>query len=735
VGGGHAHVGVLKFWGMNPMSRVRLTLVSSQVNTPYSGMLPGLISGHYAFDQTHLDLWKLARATGVRCVLDRVLGVDLDGRRVICADRPPIPYDVLSLNIGSTPQVEGIPGAAEHAIPVKPIEKFLPRWQEVQRRVEAWTGERFRIGVVGGGAGGVELLLSMQHRLKQTAGLRPGRTVPCEFTLVTESPELLASHNANVRRRFERVLRERGVRVELNQRIVQVSADRLRSASGMEIGFDALFWVTTASAQAWVRDSGLATDDRGFVAVNECLQSTSHANVFAAGDVAAVLPYPRPKAGVFAVRQGKPLAENLRRALEGSPLRPFRPQSQFLSLVSTGDRHAVASRGSLALEGDWVWRWKNSIDVNWMRQYQELEPGSMPAKPLAESSVSASMRCAGCGGKVGGDVLARVLKRVGSQPDPKVLVGLAERRDASVVAIPAGQILVQSVDYFRFMFDDPYLCGRIAANHALNDLYAMGARPHSGLVIASLPFEGELEMEETLFQTVSGAHRELEQAGALLIGGHSAEGSEPSIGLMVQGTLDGSASVALPSWQSGDHLILTKPLGTGMVFAGHQAGLVKGEWVERSIANALLSNQRAALCLQEYGVRAMTDVSGFGLVRHLLELRRPSSLGVTIDLGAIPALPGALELLARGVTSSLASQNRAIGREIVNHPESTGVGRYELLFDPQTAGGLVGVVPDAVAKDAVKALRDLGYGEAVDIGVVGDFDGRGEGRTVRVVGG
>ena len=718
---------------MNPVSGVRLTLISAQVNTPYSGMLPGLISGHYEFEQAHLDLWRIARACGVRCIVERVVGLDLQRRRIHCADRPPIPYDVLSLDIGSTPRTAGVLGVLEHAIPVKPIEQFLPRWTEVQQRFAAWTGNRFRVGVVGGGAGGVELLLSMQHRLKQIQEERGGPRADCQFTLVAESAELLASHNPSVRRRFERVLRERKVRVELNQRVTEVRSDRLLTAAGLEVEFDVLFWVTTASAQPWLRKAGLATDDDGFVAVNACLQSTSHANVFAAGDIAAVLPHPRPKAGVFAVRQGPPLAKNLRLALAGRQLRPFHPQRQFLSLISTGDRHAVASRGPFALEGDWVWRWKDSIDVNWMRQYQELAPPVRDSMAPPPDSGLPVMRCAGCGGKVGSDVLSRVLERVGSKSHSEVLVGLAEKRDASIVTVPADQAVVQSVDYFRFMLDDPYLCGRIAANHALNDLFAMQARPHSALVIASLPFEGEGQVEETLFQTLAGANRELQQAGAILLGGHSAEGSEPSIGLMVQGLQSPAfvADLALP--EAGDHLILTKSLGTGVLFAAHQAGLVKGDWIRQGIASCLISNQAAAACLQRHGARLMTDVSGFGLVRHLLDLVRPSGLGVTLELAAINILPGCLELLQQGVVSSLASQNREIGREIVGHTQQQSRGAYELLFDPQTAGGLLAVVPGPMAADAVKALRDLGYPSAADIGSLTVLPA-GESHRVRIAG-
>jgi selenide,water dikinase len=196
--------------------------------------------------------------------------------------------------------------------------------------------------------------------------------VHLEYHLFTNGDQVLLSHNASVRRRFERILAARGVRVHHGSGVVEVARGALRTADGRTHEIDETLWTTQAAAAPWLAQSGLAVDTDGFVRVSRTLRSISHGDVFAAGDIAAMVDDPRPKSGVFAVRQGPPLARNLRRALLSEPLEEYYPQRQFLSLISTGDRYAVASRGPIAFEGAWVWRWKDWIDRRFMRQFTHL---------------------------------------------------------------------------------------------------------------------------------------------------------------------------------------------------------------------------------------------------------------------------------------------------------------------------------------------------------------------------
>jgi len=354
VGGGHSHLAVLKSFGDAPAEGVRLTLMSPNRHAYYSGMIPGLIAGHYRSGNCRIDLQPLAARAGARFLQDFAVGMDLAQREVITASGERVAYDFLSLDIGSS---AGEPaGAAEHALRVRPVEAFLSDWERL--RESARRGEVRRIAVVGGGAAGIEVLLAMQHGLAGAAA---------EFALFSELP-ILAGHGA--RRRIARILGARGVAMHSGRKVVAASKNGLELDGGERFEAQAAVWATGASAPSWIAQSGLATDARGFVAVSDSLQSRSCPEIFAAGDVASVIGEPRPKSGVFAVRQGPVLARNLRLALAGEAPERFRSPSRSLSLISCGDRYAVAAWGGLALEGAWVWRWKDRIDRRFVEQYR-----------------------------------------------------------------------------------------------------------------------------------------------------------------------------------------------------------------------------------------------------------------------------------------------------------------------------------------------------------------------------
>lgn len=385
LGGGHSHVIVLKRFGERPVPGARVTLVSRAVETPYSGMLPGLIAGHYTKDEAHIDLASLARAAGANAVFDEAVGLDLEKRQILFKERAPVGYDLLSIDIGSTPSL-GVPGAAEYGTPVKPIDRLLERWSAMMARISAGDSTT-RVAVVGGGAGGIELLLSVQYAIRTRCAETGRDDARLEYHLFTEGDGILPSHNASVRRTFERILRERAIEVHRSSAVVEVAHRLLRTADGRTHPVDEVLWTTQAAAAPWLATSGVRVDADGFVQVSRTLQSISHTDIFAAGDIAAMVQDPRPKSGVFAVRQGPPLARNLRRALLGEPLENYRPQRQFLALISTGDRYAVASRGAFAFEGAWVWRWKDWIDRRFMRQFTRVT-GDRRAPDRASDSSS-----------------------------------------------------------------------------------------------------------------------------------------------------------------------------------------------------------------------------------------------------------------------------------------------------------------------------------------------------------
>jgi selenide,water dikinase len=354
VGGGHSHLAVLKSFGDTPAEGVRLILISPNRHALYSGMIPGLIAGHYRPEDCRIDLQPLAGRAGGRFLQDSAVGMDPVRREVITARGERLAYDFLSLDVGSSASEPA--GAGEHALRVRPVEAFLAGWERL--RGSARRGEVRRIAVVGGGPAGIEVLLAMQHGL---AG------VAAEFALFSELP-ILAGHGA--RRRMARILGARGVSVHSGRKVVAVGKNEIDLDGGERFEAQAAVWATGACAPSWIAQSGLATDPLGFVAVSDTLQSPSFPEIFAAGDVATVIGEPRPKSGVFAVRQGPVLALNLRRALAGGAPQPYRAPARSLALICCGDRYAVASWGRLAAEGAWVWRWKDRIDRRFVERYR-----------------------------------------------------------------------------------------------------------------------------------------------------------------------------------------------------------------------------------------------------------------------------------------------------------------------------------------------------------------------------
>ena len=418
IGGGHSHAIALGLWGKNPLPGVNLTLISDVENTPYSGMLPGYVAGFYSYEETHINLRSLAEFAGAKLIIDSAIALNLQQNQVICQNHPPIDFDYLSLDIGSTPQTISVPGAKEYAIPAKPVPLFLEGWEKVLEQQREYPEQDIAISIVGGGAGGVELALNMHSRLRDATGRtgfrgNTGRTSsggnlqrqplleiqPLKFRVCTKiggkrgkitinlihrGEKLLSGHNNWVSKRLEKILLQKSIKLYLQTTVTEVLPNsihcRTPNSSITTIPCDYTFWVTQATAPDWIKASGIGTDDRGFILVQDTLQSQTHPHIFATGDIATNPNYPRPKAGVFAVRQGKPLYHNWRSLMTDKPLQPYIPQEKYLALIGTGDKSAIsplARRSAIASWGKWglqsplLWCLKDYIDRRFMNLTQK----------------------------------------------------------------------------------------------------------------------------------------------------------------------------------------------------------------------------------------------------------------------------------------------------------------------------------------------------------------------------
>jgi pyridine nucleotide-disulfide oxidoreductase family protein len=371
IGGGHAHAIALRQWGLNPLPDVDLTLISDVEKTPYSGMLPGHVAGFYSYDETHIDLRSLAQFAGAEFICDRAIGIDVgidtEHNQIICASGQ-YKFDYLSLDIGSIPQSLTVPGAKDYVVPAKPVPNFLDAWYKLKQLAVSNPEQPLSIAIVGGGAGGVELALNMQTCLKN---ILKGKNTS-EIHLIHRGKQLLSGHNHWVSNQLTKIIQQRGIKIYLQQDVSEVLVDRLICQSGLEIEASHIFWVTQATAPSWIKESALKTDDRGFILVADTLQSISHPHIFAAGDIATMINYQRPKAGVFAVRQGQPLFNNWQNILMRQPLQEYKPQNKYLALIGTGDRQAIASWGSFGWRSAFFWWLKDYIDRKFMNQFINL---------------------------------------------------------------------------------------------------------------------------------------------------------------------------------------------------------------------------------------------------------------------------------------------------------------------------------------------------------------------------
>ena len=736
VGGGHSHALLVRRWAMQPLPGVRLTLVSDGVLTPYSGMLPGLIAGHYSVDEVHIDLMRLCQLADVRFINARMTSLDPVAQSISIVGRPDLQYDCLSLDTGSTPDLS-VAGAREHSTPVKPVHTFHARWLAIRDRVSRSTQyEPLELGVVGSGAGGFEVTMAIHHALRDAKAR-------VHWFLRGDQP--LSGRPPSVGRRALTVAKQAGVVVHTGFDVARVDAGPcLHAADGREVVLDDLLWCTGAVGPDWVRASGLLSDVRGFVLTDANLRSVSHPSVFATGDIGTQRDTPSPKAGVYAVRQAPVLFDNLRRTMLGQTLRAYRPQSDFLSLMATGPQHAIASRGPFVLAGKAIWRWKDRIDRTFMNRIHDVPAmGLNPTAAILPNALRdlsdgdtvdtvSGQRCRGCGAKVASDVLEQSLARHASaQKQADVIVGVAEAGDVSVFD-PGESLVVQSVDQISALVDDPWLFSRIAVRHAVADVLTAGVKPHSAQLTLTLPPASKMVQQRELDLILQSLVTCLNEEGINLLGGHTAEGPELHIGLTINSLADrrvwGDDGVGQPLLLcEGDRLVLTRALGTGMLFAGAMRGMAAGEDIAAALDLMQSSQSQAATLLHTHGARIMTDVTGFGFAGHLERLLATSKLRARIQLSALPWLEGAYSLAESGVQSSLYPANAAALKRM-DLPESLSNAYRRLLCDPQTAGGFLAVIPADSCADTVTALKLI----SPQASVIGTLEGAraGEGHVL-----
>ncbi len=673
IGGGHTHALVLRQWGMNPLPGVRLTVINPGPTAPYSGMLPGFVAGHYTRGELDIDLVKLARFAGARLINGYATGIDKAVRTIAVADRPPIAYDVAAVDVGITSTMPDLPGFTAHAIPAKPLGTFASRWDAFRA-----TAKNPQIAIIGGGVAGAELAMAMSHALR---GQNP-------VVRLLDRSSVLTALGYKARQKMLAALAAENVEIIEDAEVSEIFAEGVVLKDGRTIRSDFTTGAAGAKPHDWISETGLDLHE-GFITVDASLTS-SDPNVFAVGDCAHLSHDPRPKAGVYAVREAPVLYDNLRAKLSGGTLQAYKPQKDYLKLISLGEKSALAEKFGTARAGPLLWKLKDHIDRKFMTQFNELPMMESPKLPRTvalgvKEALGDKPMCGGCGAKAGRKALQSVLSDTFGD-------------DAGLVQ--PGQVI--STDHLRAFTFDPVVMTRISAVHALGDIWAMGAKPQAATASIILPRMSSELQERTLSEIMDTANQVMAEAGAKIVGGHTSLGEELTIGFTVTGL--SKTPIGLGGAMPGDVLILTKPIGSGTIMAAEMAGQAPGADVIACFEQMGQAQAKAAEILSK--ANAMTDITGFGLAGHLRGICDASGTGAALDLTAIPVMQGARALSDRGIRSSLFEDNRS-GAGPISGPA------FDLLYDPQTAGGLLAAVPAKGAEALLGELQKAGYDAAM----------------------
>ncbi len=714
LGIGHTNAHIVKMWKMQPIPDAQLICVTNFPVATYSGMLPGVLSGQYVPEEMEIDLVRLCASAGVRLIIADVTGVDHQTQRIKFADRPDLAYDFLSIGIGSAPSTSGVDCLGSSVVAAKPMQTLLRRLDDaVEMAIGHAQHTPAQIAVVGGGIGSIEIAFCLKRRLTERFSADSQVAAPI-VKLITGRSGVGSGLLAKTRSKVSALLGHRLIEIFEGQRVTEIDDDKVVLENGDTIAADVVVWATHASAPRLLANLDLKKDERGFLLTRPTLQTVTSERIFAVGDTGTIENATTDKAGVFAVRQGPVLWHNLQHAVRQQPLKSYTPQLDYLKLINTADGKSIAQYKGQTFFGKWCWWLKDRIDRKFMAMYTAYDPPMMKMPELADTETA--MRCLGCGGKIGSQILSSVLQELEIPDHPSVVIGLANPDDAAVVRTVNDQVTV-TTDFFASPFDDPYLVGRIALLNSASDCFVMGAQPTGVLAIVQLPLVHARTQLQMMRELMAGSVEEINRMGGSIVGGHSIEGPRLTIGFTVLGDqiVDTRTKGML---REGDQLIVTKPLGSGVLLAALMQAKLPGASYQALLKTMLASNQIALDLIVRHGVSGVTDVTGFGLTGHLQEMLSASGFSAKLNMNDVPVMPGCQALVESGIESTLVDDNRLIADKV----QLRG-GRWEqrdaaVMFDPQTSGGILCGVKESEVAGVLKFLTDAGFEDAAVIGEV-----------------
>ena len=711
IGGGHSHIILMMELSKKPIQGNRITLISNEIDTPYSGMIPGFIEGIYNWRETHIDLYKLCFKLNIRFIHSEVLEISAINKEIILKQRPKIKFDVLSINTGIKSNNKTIKGALKYCVPVKPISKLSDNFlTEIKKNNN--------IAFIGGGPASVELALGLQKRFKN-------KKSNFKISIITGKNGLLSSFPPKTRKVAKQTLQNTQINVIEKVEVIEVKKDKLLLSNKTKLKIDKSILSTNAMPPEWIKKSDIILNPDNFIIVNDKFQ-TNYNYIFAAGDVVDFNNQNLSKSGVYAVRSGKPLSKSIRGFIQKKTPVPYKFNKNYLSIIGLSNGLAIATKYNFTFTSRFCFLLKKIIDQQFVKKFNNLSVKKYSnfsdllkifykLKKTNTNIPSYRMQCRGCAAKVDFNALKNTL--------PKNIINTSE----DAINIKDYPNLYQSVDMINSIVSDPYLLGKIAANHAISDVIAVNSKLISALMILQLPFSNTEINSRDLEQVTAGANDVFKLTGCSISGGHTMIGKDkdPVIGFSVMGEKKTIISNKIPNkLKINDILILTEKIGSGIIFSGINNDIIDSYYQIEVLNQMSEGNINFSRISDKLKTLSMTDITGFGLANHLLNLikRDSGKTGLTIYPDKIPLFNGVKEALSKKVRSSLFDKNfNTAQKDLVYNRDTKLID--EILYDPQTVGGLAFIIPREEKVNQIKILKENKI-NFTEIGFVNNLDNK-----------
>ena len=715
IGGGHSHLSVLMKLSKRPINGNRITLITNEIDTPYSGMIPGYIEGIYSWRDSHIDLYRLCLKLNVRFIHAEVERVSAYEKEIYFKDRPKIKFDVLSINTGIQSNNREIKGAAKYCLPVKPISKLTNNFLNKITNFKS-------IAFIGGGAGSVELALAIKKRF-----LNINQDI--KITIITGKRGLLSTFPQKTKLTSLKTLEKFKIDIIEYKRVLEVKPKQIILSDKSMLKIDKAILSTNSMTPKWLAKSDILLTKDNYILVNKSFQ-TNYKYVFASGDVIDFNNQNLKKAGVFAVRSGKPLAINIKQFILGKKLVEYKFNKNYLALIGTSKRSAIATKYNLTFNSRFFFYLKKYIDQNFIKKFSDFKIRKKFTLEALKTDVlnifvkhkekitdkNDIMQCKGCAAKVPLNALKQAL--------PKDIVSTSE----DAVSVPGHPELYQTVDMISSIITDPFLLGKIAANHSISDMVSVNSKITSAMMILQLPLSKTEINSRDLEQVLLGANEIFKTIDCPLIGGHTMIGKDkdPIIGFSILGQKQKKIKIMKNrrKIKTKDLLILTEKIGSGLIFAGINNYLIDSHFQIDVIKQMIKGNLNFGKISNQLNILSMTDITGFGLANHLLNLikRDNSKTGLTIYPNKIPLFEGVNECLNKDIKSSLFKSNYDIAqKDIIYKRDKSKLDN--ILYDPQTVGGIAFIIPQEEKYKHFKVLKENNI-KFTEIGFVNNIENK-----------